>query len=86
MHWSFQNKSPTVYNKQMNHSWLPAYWQRSCFFPFDYFKQVLHDLGMIGPSVQIKKPNIMSSWTSDLIVEEHLINQDNSLSNTYCER
>lgn len=55
------------------------------FFPFDYFKQVLHDLGMTGPSIQIKKPNIMSLWTSDLIVEEHLINQDNSLSNTYCE-
>lgn len=55
MHWSFQNKSPTVNNKQMNHSWLPASDTDSFFFfLFDYFKQVLHDLGMTGPSIQIK--------------------------------
>lgn len=54
MHWSFQNKSPTVNNKQMNHSWLPASDTDSFFFPFDYFKQILHDSGMTGPSIQIK--------------------------------
>lgn len=32
MHWSFLNKSPTVNNKQMNHSWLPASDTDSIFF------------------------------------------------------
>lgn len=32
MHLSFLNKSPTVNNKQMNHSWLPALDTDSIFF------------------------------------------------------
>lgn len=83
MHLSFLNKSPTVNNKQINHSWLPASDTDSIFFPCDYFEQVLHDLWMIGPSVQIKNTNIIFLYKYYVRMSWKAPNQSRQLFSTY---
>lgn len=85
MHWSFLNKSPTVNNKQMNHSWLPASDTDSIFF-FLVIEQVLHDLCMTGPCVQIKNKKAKYYFLMNLRIDSWRAPNQSTVSNTYCER